>query len=622
MNGKGRRHWLPFAATLGLLAPVAQAQDVETSFEFTDLTGLFSLGTGPFTTTFTNGFAQTVLNFSLYRTGMNAWMVSGGNTGTITLDTPAETIDLWFKEQFATVNGQLRVFDTTNAVVGTFDATQVFQRVNVTAPVGGPYLARIELTHNGATDWVVIDDFTYFGVGGLGGSTPVDDPIGPRIHERRLAVGFETVASGLAAPNFGVADPVGLNRLFVSDQAGVLYAIDLGTNALSVFHDLSSRLVPLGIFGPDTFDERGFLGFAFHPDYATNGLLYTYTSEPLSGTADFSTIPMGSTANHQTVITEWAVNNPMVSTSVVDPASARILLRIDQPQFNHNAGCLGFGPDGLLYISLGDGGGADDGDGQDFIGAPIIGHGATGNGQNTETVLGSILRIDPLGSNSANGSYGNPGTNPFVGMAGLDEIFAHGFRNPWRFSFDSMTGSLVVADVGQNDIEEIHIVALGDNCGWNLKEGSFFFDPNGLDSGYVSTEDPGVPAGLVDPVAEYDHDEGIAVVGGFVYRGSAHSLLDGAYVFGDWSRSFQGNNGRLLYFRPGSDIREFQVPGGSLGLSLHGFGQDANGELYVIGNQTGTPFGTTGVVMRISSAFKAAPIQRASTPTGAVTRDF
>lgn len=429
---------------------------------------------------------------------------------------------------------------------------------------------------------------------------PLANPIPDPIPAGDIRIDLQTVASGLTAPNWGTSAPGDASRLFVADQNGTLWAIDLSTGVKSVFLDVSSRLVPLGVFGPDSFDERGFLGVAFDPDYMTNGLLYTFTSEPVSGTADFSTLPMAATPNCQSVIAEWAVPDPTNPASVVDTGTRRELLRIDKPQFNHNGGGLSFGPDGMLYISLGDGGGADDRDGQPFIGSDIVGHDCDGNGADNATILGSILRIDPAGSNSANGQYGIPGDNPFVGIAGLDEIFAYGFRNPWRFSFDALTGDLFAADVGQNAVEEIDVVLSGGNYGWRHKEGSFNFVFNGNQAGYVTDAPLAVPAGLLDPTAEYDHDDGTAVVGGFVYRGSNVPDLEGRYVFGDFALTFS-NDGRLFYLDAGNQIREFELTGQTgLGLSLLGFGEDANGEVYVLANATGTPFGTTGVVLRIA----------------------
>ena len=447
-------------------------------------------------------------------------------------------------------------------------------------------------------------------------SSPSALPLTDEIVQGDIRIQLDPIATGLIAPDWGVHAPGQDGHLMVSDQNGILWKVDLATGDKSVFLDVSARLVPLGIAGPGTFDERGLLGIAFHPNYASNGLLYTYTSEPVSGDADFSTMPAGTEANHQAVIAEWQVPSPTEPASLPDPASVRELLRIDQPQFNHNGGAINFGPDNNLYISLGDGGGRDD---------EGVGHSAGGNGQDAGNVLGSILRIDPLGNDSANGQYGVPGDNPFVGDADrVDEIFAFGFRNPYRFSFDSGTGDLYAGDVGQDDVEEVDIVTSGGNYGWSLKEGSFCFDPNGSDPGFAfdCATDP-IP-GLIDPFAEYDtadslleNDEGRAVVGGFVYRGSAIDALIGSYVFGDFSRFTESgvNNDGRLFFLDASDIFEFELAGqDALGLAVLGFGQDADGELYVLANETGVPFGSgpdfetpTGVILRITAAEERVP---------------
>jgi glucose/arabinose dehydrogenase len=422
----------------------------------------------------------------------------------------------------------------------------------------------------------------------------LEDPIPEPIPQGPIRVSLEPVATGLTAPNWGIAAPGHDDFLFVVDQPGILWRINLTTADKEVFLDVSHRLVPLGAFGPGSFDERGFLGLAFHPDYQSNGLLYTYTSELALVAADFSTMPVGTPPNHQSVIAEWRVPNPGDPEAVVDPDSRRELVRIDEPQFNHNAGALNFGPDGMLYVALGDGGGADD---------QGVGHSPQGNGQDPSNILGTIIRIDPSGSNSANGNYGIPADNPFVEREGfVSEIWAYGFRNPFRFSFDSVSGGLVVGDVGQNDIEEVDVLRKGGNFGWRLKEGTFLFDPNGADPGFVTANQPGGPPGLINPVAQYDHDEGIAVVGGFVYRGTEIRQLTGKYVFGDFERP-DADEGRLFYLPGRHNIREFLLEGQeSLGIDLDGFGQDASGELYVLGNSTGTPFGETGVVLRIEPA--------------------
>ncbi len=572
---------LAAALTVGVPA-LGQANDLTTSFEFTDLSGSFALGTAPKRATFVGGEAKVVGIPGLYHTGMHSWMVDAGATATISFETPAESVDLWFRHQNASGSSTLTLVDTGEAPIASFQGTTGFQHVVFSVGSGSP-IARIEVRNDSATGYVAVDDFTFCAQAASG---PLSDPIPESIAPGTVGITLETLATGLVAPNWGTSAPGLPGRLFVTDQPGTLWSIDLTTGEKFVFLDVSSLLVPLGISGPGSFDERGLLGVAFAPDYQTSGLLYTYTSEPVSGPADFSTMPAGQTANHQSVLREWRVANPSDPSASVDPASTRILLRIDEPQFNHDGGALGFGPDGLLYVSLGDGGNADD------VGT---GHSAGGNGQDPGNVLGTLLRIDPFGSNSANGQYSVPADNPLAGTPGIvAEIFAFGLRNPFRFSFDRVTGQLYLADVGQNNVEEIDVLAPGGNYGWPLKEGSFFFDPA---SSGVTNIDPGVPAGLIDPIAEYDHDEGTAVIGGFVYRGTDIPALDGRYVFGDFSRSFTTPGGRLFYLDASGQIREL-VPGG-LGAFLLGMGQDADGELYAMVNQTGTPFGTSGAVVRL-----------------------
>lgn len=422
-------------------------------------------------------------------------------------------------------------------------------------------------------------------------SDGIGDPIERDIPEGDIQVGLQPVATGLTAPNWGTYAPGVPDRLFVTDQDGILWSIDLASGEKSVFLDVSDRLVELGAFGPGTFDERGLLGVAFDPDYATNGLLYTYTSEPARGPADFSTMPPGEPADHQSVITEWRASNPVDPTSVVDPNNDRVLFTVDQPQFNHNAGAMEFGPDGMLYIAFGDGGNGDD---------QGVGHVPQGNGQEPGNILGTIVRIDPTGTNSDNGNYGIPADNPFVGSDGfLDEIFAYGFRNPFRFSFDTATGRILVGDVGQHDIEEVDVVTAGGNYGWRIKEGSFLFDPGEpvVVDGFVTAFSPGQPAGLIDPIAEYDHDDGVAVIGGFVYHGQDVPELRDLYVFGDTSRRLNNEHGRVFYLDENGQI--FEALDGPLGVAVLGFGQDVAGEVYVMVNEPGIPFGDAGMVLKV-----------------------
>ena len=581
---------------VALLSQTARADTVSTSFENLGA-GAFSIGTSPITAAFNGGTAQTVGNPAFYHSGAFSWHVSAGLTATVTFETPASVVDLWIRDTPGGA-GQVRAIDIDGVTVMTLTVTNSFARFVVTRGAGETLIARVEYQNTGGSD-IVMDDFSFTADEPTGG--PLDNPIAATIPLGNAEIDLQAAVGGLAAPVWATNSPNNTTTLYVVDQQGQIVAVDLATGNQSVYLDVSASLVTLGAFGVDTFDERGLLGLAFHPNFAANGLLYTYTSQPLAGAADFSTMPGGTPANHQAVITEWTDPDPADPAVPVTPASAREILRVDEPQFNHNAGALVFDSDSLLYIAFGDGGGADDVDGQDFIGAPIAGHG-TGNGQDPSNPLGAILRIDPLGNNSANGSYGIPPGNPFIGVAAhLEEIFAYGFRNPYRMSIDSVTGELWVADVGQNDIEEINVVTAGDNFGWNLKEGSFFFDPNGNLDGFVTGDDPGVPAGLVDPVAEYDHDDGIAVIGGFVYRGARHPGLEGLYVFGDFG-AFGGSGGRLFYLDAGNAILEVGILGrAELGESLTGVGVDGNGEIYVLSNTTGTPFGTTGTAYFMES---------------------
>ena len=475
--------------------------------------------------------------------------------------------------------------------------------------------------------------------------TAFDTTIFAPIHGGGTRIGLEAVASGMTAPLKAITAPGEPQRLYVVDQTGLLWAVNLADGTKTMFLDVSTRLIPLGVFGPNTFDERGFLGVAFHPKYQTNGLLYTYTSEPVAGAPTFpSTVPAGVAPDHQNVVAAWRAVDPGNPTAGVDLASRTELMRVDWPQFNHDAGDITFGPDGMLYIPMGDGGGADDTDGQLFtvatgsfpvVQAPIMGHQVDGNAQKLNTPLGKILRIDVDGSNGANGAYGIPPDNPFVGVTGaVGEIYAYGFRNPFRLSFDTDSGVLIAGDVGQNDIEEVDVVDAGANYGWNHKEGTLFFNVNGDAEGFATIAPTGmVPPALVDPIAQYDtHHEGHSVIGGYVYRGERIPQLRGRYVFGEFSRVFNfpsgpHNFGRLLYLPQKNDkngkLMNVQELGGfaqaiaSLGLSVGtgacdglfpptlavlGIGQDAAGEMYVSGNISGLPFGADGVLLRLAPA--------------------
>jgi len=317
--------------------------------------------------------------------------------------------------------------------------------------------------------------------------------------------------------------------------------------------NLESKLVKLS----GAYDERGLLGIALHPDYANNKKFYVYYSAPSTEKG----------LDHQSVIAEYKVS---ADPKLADAATERILLTIQQPESNHNGGDLKFGPDGYLYIGLGDGGGAGDR------------HGEKGNGQNLNTLLGKILRIDV----NTDQNYGIPNDNPFVGKAAKPEIWAYGLRNPWRFSFDKNSGELFVADVGQNKFEEVNIIEKGGNYGWKIMEASHCFDP----------EENCKTDGLILPIAEYEHEEGISITGGFVYHGKELSGLTDKYIFADWT-------GPMFYLEKKGEswirgtISLAAKPSGD--LKILSFAQDNNAELYVLTNQEVGPKDTKGAIYKL-----------------------
>ncbi|MGA1842920.1 MAG: PASTA domain-containing protein [bacterium] len=419
----------------------------------------------------------------------------------------------------------------------------------------------------------------------------------------QMTVALELVANGLSAP-VGLASPDdGSGRLFIVDQIGLIKILKPDGEIVSEpFLDIQDKMGVLN----EGYDERGLLGLAFHPDYQNNGRFFVYYSAPLRSGAPFGW-------DHTSNISEFLVdpNDP----DKADPDSEEILLRVDQPQSNHNGGQLAFGPDDdYLYISLGDGGAANDrGTGHN----PDI-----GNGQDIINpfwdILGSILRIDVDNGNP----YDVPQSNPFVGVTGLNEIFAFGFRNPFRMSFDAEGDhELFVADVGQNLWEEVNIVESGKNYGWNFKEGTHCFNPSNPDVSPSSCPNAG-PNGITftDPIIEYQNSNsqdglGRAVIGGFVYRGSILPDFYGKYVFGDWSISNQADGTLFLAIPPPKD--GVLWPNGEIlvannednrpGEFVRGFGQDPNRELYVLTSETTGPSGETGKVYRIVSSSGSIP---------------
>jgi glucose/arabinose dehydrogenase len=415
-----------------------------------------------------------------------------------------------------------------------------------------------------------------------------------------MSVGIRLVAEGLTSPVAFVPPTDTSGRIFIVDQIGLIKILmPDGTLLSQPFLDLRSRIIPLN----PGYDERGLLGLAFHPGYATNGRFFVYYNRPLR--------PGGPPGYDDTAtLSEFRVS--ATDPNVADLDSERVILQMDKPQFNHNGGTIAFGPnDGYLYLSIGDGGGANDvglGHVEDWF--PDNGG---GNGQDIEqNLLGNILRIDVN-----NGlPYGIPPDNPFVGRTGLDEIYAYGFRNPYRFSFD-MEGSheLFVGDAGQGLWEEVSRVTRGGNYGWNVKEGTHCFDaenPQVPPPSCPNSTPDGTP--LTDPVIEYANSAnpavqglGRVVVGGYVYRGTDLPQLRGRYVFGDWSREFVRPDGTLFASKPSRSglwrIQELQIPknpGGRLGHFVLGFGQDLSGEVYVLTTDMLGPSGSTGKVFKLT----------------------
>lgn len=453
--------------------------------------------------------------------------------------------------------------------------------------------------------------------------------------EAPVSISLKPFVSGLPSPVDLTHAGDGSGRIFIVDQGGKIHISDAGGSLLpDPFLDVSSKLPALNA----GFDERGLLGLAFHPNYTSNGRFFIRYSAPrtgVSGEPCFGT----SRGCHSEVLAEYNVVGDPATSNTGDPNSEVILFTVDEPQFNHNGGQVAFGPDGYLYWTLGDGGGAHDG----LADVPPS-HGPIGNGQNRFTPLGKIHRIDVDSPPDPGLPYAIPSSNPFAdGVDGLPEIYAYGLRNPYKFSFDdgpSGDGTMWLSDVGQALYEEVNIGVLGANYGWVIREGNHCFDPFNPatpPASCATTGDLGEP--LVDPVMEYLHrvpcttdadcaalgvgcDEaagqcenegGISIIGGFVYRGSAVPELAGRYVFGDFSAAFGSPGGRLYYMdTTGPDAyqrRQFFISPNnpSLGRFLKGFGEDEDGELYALVSTQLGPFGAGGSVLRIAAPFPTAP---------------
>jgi len=327
----------------------------------------------------------------------------------------------------------------------------------------------------------------------------------------------------------------GSNRIFVPEQRGAIYVLpnDPAMKQAQVFLDIQSRVAY-----DDKTNEEGLLGLAFHPKYKENGrffLYYTNKNKP-----------------HQNVVASYRVSKE--NPNLADPESEEILLTINKPFWNHDGGTIVFGPDGMLYIALGDGGAAND---------PLA------NGQNLKTILGKILRVD-VDRKDPGLAYGIPSDNPFV--AKLDargEIWAYGLRNVWRMAFDPKTGVLWAGDVGQDIWEEIDLIVKGGNYGWSIREGKHPFGKKGVEA----RED------LIDPIWEYKHDVGKSITGGLVYRGKNIPELNGAYLYADY---VSGKLWALTYDAETKQVtanREIATP---KSIAIMSFGEDEQGEVYLL----------------------------------------
>lgn len=337
----------------------------------------------------------------------------------------------------------------------------------------------------------------------------------------------------------------GTDRVFVPQQQGIIhvFANTDKPQETKVFLDISDR-----VFYHDNENEKGLLGLAFHPNFKQNGEFFVYYTV---------TKP-----EHTNVVSRFKVSK--TDPNVADPESEVELLRSTQPFWNHDGGTICFGPDGMLYVALGDGGAGND---------------PHNNAQNLQKILGKILRID-VDHRDPGLNYAVPKDNPFVGVdaPGLasgkrtpiarPEIWAYGLRNVWRMSFDRKTGVLWAADVGQNVWEEIDIIERGGNYGWNLREGKHPFAPNF----------PEKPASLIDPIWEYDHDVGKSITGGHVYRGTKVPQLEGYYLYGDyvsgrlWGLKYDPKAKKVTANRP--------IPVEGPAMPIISFGEDEAGEVY------------------------------------------
>lgn len=419
-------------------------------------------------------------------------------------------------------------------------------------------------------------------------------PLCATLHAAASKLDLKLVAEGFVSPLICQSLPGGDGALIIGDQPGTVHVLGKdGKLRDRLFLDLRPKMTTLN----KGFDERGLLGLAFHPKFKENGRFYVcYSAKKRpEAPADW---------DHTMNLSEFKVMKGDSTTA--DPASERVLLAIDQPFFNHNGGSIAFGPDGLLYIATGDGGSAND-QGK---------RGPLGNGQDLQTLLGKILRIDV----NTGSPYGIPKDNPFAdGKKARPEIWAYGIRNPWRMAFD-MDGDrkLIWGEVGQTMFEEVNIGQKGGNYGWNIREAFHGFDPNNPKAVPDKPKTGHLGEPLIDPVLEYKHTvgfpqdpdaKGTSITGGYIYRGSAIPDLVGKYIFGDWQCLKFAPGGALFVATPPKSKTETRwtmermnlatAPDGKLKGFVVAFGQDDEGEVYVLTNDKNGLIEQTGKVWKL-----------------------
>jgi glucose/arabinose dehydrogenase len=408
----------------------------------------------------------------------------------------------------AVVEGRTFEWTTADAAVATVSAAGLVTGLT-------PGQAEIRASTEGVTGSLVITV----------AAPPPSPPVEP------VTVGLQEIATGLDFPLY-LTSPPGDSRLFIAEKAGAIRQIKGGTLLEAPFLDLTDKVGATG-------GEQGLLGLAFYPDYASSGRFIVHYTD-LSGDTRVSLFRVSGDPDR------------------ADPASESVILAVEQPGVAHNGGQLLFGPDGMLYIGLGDGGDDDQ-----------------GRGQSLEDLLASILRIDV----SSGASYTVPPDNPFVGVpSARPEVWSYGLRNPWRFSFDPATGDLYLADVGERRYEEVNYASAaagagrGVNYGWSRMEGRHCFGREECDQ-----------TGLTLPVLEYDHSDGCSITGGYVYRGAGIPRLQGTYFYADYC----GGWVRSLRMQGGVVVEETDWPELQAGGRVTSFGEDAAGELYLVTEEGG-----------------------------------